>query len=78
MRIPLRWSAAAERREPARRANPQQPVRADNTHFWIDPARQIGVVMMVQVLPFYDERVLGLLRGFEEIVYRELGGSPVR
>jgi hypothetical protein len=25
-----------------------------NTEFWIDPKRHIGVVMMMQVLPFYD------------------------
>ena len=26
-----------------------------NTHFFIDPAREIGVVVMMQTLPFYDD-----------------------
>jgi len=28
-----------------------------NTHFWIDPTNGIGVVLMLQILPFYDEKV---------------------
>src|SRR5687768_16451345 len=26
-----------------------------NTHFFIDPTRQVGVIVMMQTLPFYDE-----------------------
>ena len=26
-----------------------------NTHFWVDPKRQIAAVLMMQVLPFYDD-----------------------
>lgn len=44
----------------------------NNTHFWIDPTKQIGVVLLMQVLPFYDARVLELLRGFEELLYAHL------
>jgi methyl acetate hydrolase len=44
-----------------------------NTHFWIDPARQIGVVVLMQVLPFYDEACIKTLRGFEELLYHHLG-----
>lgn len=43
-----------------------------NTHFWVDPARGIGVVFLTQVLPFYDERVMQAMEGFEELVYRHL------
>ena len=43
-----------------------------NTHFWIDPKRQIAGIVMMQVLPFYDEASLGVLRGVEEAVYRNL------
>jgi CubicO group peptidase (beta-lactamase class C family) len=43
-----------------------------NTEFWIDPVRQIGGVHMMQQLPFYDEGAIRALRGFEEIVYKEL------
>jgi CubicO group peptidase (beta-lactamase class C family) len=43
-----------------------------NTHFWIDPKRQIAGIVMMQVLPFYDEASLGVLRGVEEVVYKHL------
>ncbi len=43
-----------------------------NTEFWIDPKRQIGVVMMMQVLPFYDEGAIRTLRDFEELVYQKV------
>ena len=36
-----------------------------NTEFWIDPARQIGGVQMMQLLPFYDEGAIRTLRDFE-------------
>lgn len=44
----------------------------NNTHFWIDPRRQIVAVVMMQVLPFYDEASIGVLRGLEAIVYQHL------
>lgn len=43
-----------------------------NTEFWIDPKRHIGVVMMMQVLPFYDDGAIRMLRDFEELVYPNL------
>ncbi len=43
-----------------------------NTEFWIDPQRHIGVVMMMQVLPFYDEGAIRTLRDFEELVYQKV------
>jgi len=43
-----------------------------NTEFWIDPVKHIGVVMMMQVLPFYDDGALRTLRDFEELVYQNL------
>ena len=43
-----------------------------NTEFWIDPKRHIGVVMMMQVLPFYDEGAIRTLRDFEELVYQKV------
>jgi CubicO group peptidase (beta-lactamase class C family) len=45
----------------------------DNTHFWIDPNRHIAGVMLMQVLPFYDDACIRVLRGFEALVYRHLG-----
>lgn len=43
-----------------------------NTHFWVDPQSRIGVVLMTQVLPFYDDEVMSLLTRFEETLYRGL------
>jgi methyl acetate hydrolase len=43
-----------------------------NTHFFIDPSRQIGVVVMMQTLPFYDEASMKVYSGVEEIVYKNL------
>jgi CubicO group peptidase (beta-lactamase class C family) len=43
-----------------------------NTHFFIDPASGIGVIVLMQVLPFYDEAAMRVYRGFEEAVYRSL------
>jgi len=47
----------------------------DNTHFWIDPKRHIAAVVLMQVLPFYDERCISVLRGFEELVYQHLASA---
>ncbi len=43
-----------------------------NTHFFIDPSREIGVVVMMQTLPFYDEASMTVYAGVEEAVYRNL------
>jgi methyl acetate hydrolase len=43
-----------------------------NTEFWIDPARHIGAVQMMHVLPFYDDGAIRTLRDFERLVYRSL------
>ncbi len=44
----------------------------DNTEFWVDPVQHIGGVMMMQMLPFYDDGAIRTLRDFEELVYRDL------
>ena len=43
-----------------------------NTHFFIDPSKEIGVVVMMQTLPFYDEASMKVYAGVEEAVYRNL------
>jgi CubicO group peptidase (beta-lactamase class C family) len=43
-----------------------------NTEFWIDPARGIGGVLMMQYLPFYDAAAIETLQGFERRVYEGL------
>jgi CubicO group peptidase (beta-lactamase class C family) len=44
-----------------------------NTEFWIDPARGIGAVLLMQYLPFYDPAAIETLQGFERRVYESLG-----
>ena len=43
-----------------------------NTHFWGDPVNDIAVVFLTQLLPFYDERCISVLRQFENRVYENL------
>jgi CubicO group peptidase (beta-lactamase class C family) len=43
-----------------------------NTEFWIDPVKHIGGVQMMQVLPFYDDGAIRMLRDFEQSVYQNL------
>lgn len=44
----------------------------DNTYFWVDPTRRIGVVVLMQLLPFYDEAALKLLTDVEELVNKHV------
>lgn len=44
-----------------------------NTHFWVDPQRRLAGVLLTQLLPFYDERVMALYRDFEELANRTFG-----
>jgi hypothetical protein len=41
-------------------------------HFFIDPSREIGVVVMIQTLPFCDEASMKGYAGVEAAVYRNL------
>ncbi|MSP14877.1 MAG: class A beta-lactamase-related serine hydrolase [Chloroflexi bacterium] len=43
-----------------------------NTHFWGDAQKDIAAVLLMQVLPFYDERCIRLLRDFERHIYKNL------
>ena len=43
-----------------------------NTEFWWDPKREIGGIMMMQVLPFYDDGAIRTLRDFESLLYKQL------
>ena len=70
----LGFQIAARDARYARRRSPGSLSWAgiNNTHFWIDPNRRVAVVVLMQVLPFYDEACIRVLRGFEELVYRHL------
>jgi len=43
-----------------------------NTYFWIDPARGVAGVILMQLIPFADSTALALLDGFEKAVYTAL------
>ena len=44
----------------------------NNTFFWVDPQQQIGVVVLMQVLPFYDDAAIQILQGVERLVYEHV------
>jgi methyl acetate hydrolase len=44
----------------------------NNTHFWIDPQKGVAAAVLMQVLPFYDEACLNVLRGFEKRLYSDV------
>jgi CubicO group peptidase (beta-lactamase class C family) len=44
----------------------------NNTYFWIDPAKNVGGVILMQFLPFADTKALAAYDTFERGVYRIL------
>lgn len=46
-----------------------------NTYYWIDPARDIAGVILMQVLPFADRKCLEAFAGFERGVYAGLDAA---
>ena len=56
----------------ARRAGSLAWAGLRNTYFWLDPATGIAGVLLTQVLPFADAKVLALLDRFERAVYAGL------
>jgi CubicO group peptidase (beta-lactamase class C family) len=43
-----------------------------NTYFWIDPAKGIAGVILMQLVPFADAKALALYDKFENAVYTSL------
>jgi len=68
----LGFQLAAEKLPNRRRPRSGTWAGIFNTHFFIDPSREIGVVVMMQTLPFYDEASMTVYAGVEEAVYRNL------
>jgi CubicO group peptidase (beta-lactamase class C family) len=65
--------AAPARPDPAmRRPGSMSWAGINNTFFWIDPKEEVGVVVLMQMLPFYDEAAIEVLRGVETRVYQHL------
>lgn len=46
-----------------------------NSYYWIDRAKGVGGVLMTQVLPFFDMRIVETLMGFEMAVYQQVGAA---
>jgi len=46
-----------------------------NTYFWIDPARNVSGVILMQLLPFADAKCLEAFAGFERGIYAGLDTS---
>ncbi len=46
-----------------------------NSYYWIDHRKGIGGVLMTQLLPFFDARVVETLIGFETAVYQQVGAA---
>ena len=46
-----------------------------NTYFWIDPARNVSGVILMQLLPFADGKCLEAFAGIEHGVYAGLGAG---
>jgi CubicO group peptidase (beta-lactamase class C family) len=46
-----------------------------NTYFWIDPSRDVAGVILMQVLPFFDQNCLEAFAGFERGVYAGLDAA---
>ena len=44
-----------------------------NTYFWIDPAKGVAGVVLMQLIPLADPKALTLLDGFEKTLYAALG-----
>ena len=44
----------------------------NNTFYWIDPEKQIGAIILMQVLPFYDDAAIGILQGTEKLIYQHV------
>jgi CubicO group peptidase (beta-lactamase class C family) len=49
-----------------------------NTYFWIDPARGVAGVIMMQILPFADTKALAIYDSFERGVYQLADASLKR
>jgi methyl acetate hydrolase len=65
--------AAPAKPDPAmRRSGSMSWAGINNTFFWIDPKEKIGVIVLMQMLPFYDETAIGILQGVETRVAQHL------
>lgn len=58
--------------EGRRRAGSQSWAGVMNTHMWVDPTADVAGVILTQILPFGDPRMLAVYEAFERDVYASL------
>ena len=68
----LAFQVSTEEVEDRRRPGSLSWSGLGNAHFWVDPTTGIGVVLLFQIFPFYDEAVLGVMNRFERVLYGEI------
>jgi methyl acetate hydrolase len=73
---PARWGLGFLLHQEATRAG-RPPGTASwaglfNSYFWIDRKNGICAVVATQVLPFFDDDAVDLLKSFEEAIYRDI------
>ena len=70
--VSLAFQGSTEEVEDRRRPGSLSWSGLGNAHFWVDPTTGIGVVLLFQIFPFYDEAVLGVMNRFERVLYGEI------
>jgi methyl acetate hydrolase len=74
--MPIRWSLCGmltlESCPQGRSAGSMAWAGMANTYFWLDPVRKVAGVLLTQILPFADPKVLELYGRFERAVYASL------
>jgi CubicO group peptidase (beta-lactamase class C family) len=65
-------AAAAPGTQPYRSPGSMSWAGLFNTEFWIDPKQHVGGVLMMQMLPFYDDGAIRTLQEFEAAAYKAL------
>ena len=68
----LAFQVSTEEVEDRRRPGSLSWSGLGNAHFWVDPTTGIGVVLLFQIFPFYDEAVLDVMNRFEKVLYGEI------
>jgi methyl acetate hydrolase len=43
-----------------------------NTYCWMDPAKKVAGLILTQILPFFDSKVIDVFERFEKLVYASL------
>ena len=43
-----------------------------NTYCWIDPSKNVAGLILTQILPFFDSKVVDLFDQFERAIYATL------